>query len=125
MNSKKTRQRLLLDEQGFLVASCDSIFTSDPLKGKKILPRFPLVESVFPLIRRLQLNDPEVSFGGVQTIFQKLPGIYDFTFVRMKSLSKDLILWIIDDRTESYGKKITEQQIKNEIAISNELLNRL
>lgn len=125
MNSKKTRQRLLLDEKGKLIASCDSIFLSDRLLDKPILAHFPLVESVFPLIRRLQLNDPEVSFGGVKTTFKLLPGFYDFTFVRMKSGLGDFILWIIEDQTKGYSKMLSKQQIKNEMAIAEELLSRL
>lgn len=89
------------------------------------MPHFPLVESVFPLIRRLQLNDPEVSFGGVKTVFKLLPGYYDFTFVRMKSEHNDIILWIIEDRTEGYTNILSTQQIKNEMAIADELLSRL
>jgi len=125
LKAKQSRQRLLLDEKGNLIASCDSIFASNRFLGKAILSYFPLVDSVFPIIKRLQLNDPEVSFGGVETTFNLLEGLYDFTFVRMRSDRGELILWIIEDRTEDYSKKISRQQIKNEMAIAEELLSRL
>lgn len=124
MNFKRIRQRLLLNEGGRLIASCDSIFSSGVVLGELILPYFPLVESVFPIIRRLQLNDPEVAFGGVETTFEYLPGIYNFTFVRMNSENGEFILWIIEDQTKNYKEKISKQQIKNEMAIAKELLSR-
>ena len=37
------RQRLLLDESGKLVASCDSIFETSQLLDRPVLPFFPLV----------------------------------------------------------------------------------
>jgi len=77
------------------------------------------------LIRRLQINEPEVAFGGVETVFKGLSGIYDFAFVRMNSGSGDFILWIIEDQTKGYLEKISKQQVKNEILIAKELLDRL
>lgn len=114
-----------MDDEGKLIASCDSIFSSGLIMGELVLTHFPLVESVFSLIRRLQLNEPEVAFGGVETTFRLLPGIYDFTFVKMNSENGELILWIIEDRTKSYNEKISKQQINNEMAIAEELLSRL
>ena len=119
------RQILLLDNNGNLIAACDTLFDTKNLLGTPILPLFPLIESIFPVIRKLQLSDPEIRFKKVKTVFPKLPGIYDYAFVKMKSLTGTLILWIIQDHTEDYEAELTLQQIENEMAIARELLGKL
>jgi hypothetical protein len=118
------RQILLLEEEGVLIASCNSIFDTEKFLNRSILDYFPLIESVFPVIRKLQLKDPEVRFASVKTNFKNLPGIYDFTFVRMKGSFKDYILWVVQDHTEDYKAKLTIQQLQNEKEIARELLKR-
>lgn len=120
-----TQQLLLLDEEGVLKASCDSIFSSEGYLNKPVLSYFPLVESVYPIIRKLQLNDPEVEFGAVETAFAKLPGVYDFSFIKMRASQGNLILWVIKDHTKRYKEKTFRQQLRNEMMIAEELLNRL
>jgi len=121
---KQIQQLLLLDKEGVLKASCDSIFASKGYLNNSVLPYFPLVESVFPMIQKLQVNDPEVEFGAVETAFAKLPGIYDFSFIKMRASQSDMILWIIKDHTKEYKEKTFQQQLQNEMIIAKELLNR-
>jgi len=118
----KWRQLLLLDDDGFIMASCDSIFSSKSMRDNPVFVYFPLLESIFQDILQLQPHDSEIRFSKVESTNKCLPGFYDFTFYRTDIDSSLPILWTIYDYTDLYEDYMRYQQRKHEILLAQELL---
>jgi len=110
----RTRQILLLNEKGVLLESCDTLFDTNKLKNQSLTMDFPFLESVFyDLMDRLE-SDILVTFPGVETKHEFLPGYYDYTFRVINSNGCFLIQWEILDATEKYQEIKKRQQSFNE-----------
>lgn len=119
---QKDRQLILLDEDGFILASCDSIFSTKNLRKEPIFKYFPLVESIFPKVVTMDLNEPKLRFSKIETTYSSLNGYYDFTFMRTDIDNRNPILWTILDYTRLYEDYHRSQQERQELAIARELL---
>ncbi|MEM1318649.1 MAG: hypothetical protein AAGG75_00265 [Bacteroidota bacterium] len=108
-------QRILLEESGCIVHSCDSIFSTVDLKEQPVTALFPIVESLYLNLEQIQLGALPLRFPGVESISERLPGIYDFSFVRLQLKGQSYILWSIYDYTELYIELRKYQQQKNEL----------
>ncbi len=122
---QKDRQLILLDENGFLLASCDSIFSTKNLRREPVFKDFPLVESIFPKVITMGLSDPKLRFSKIETTFGGLNGFYDFTFMRTDIDHRNPILWTILDYTRLYEDYYRSQQERQELAIAKELLRKV
>ena len=121
-NKLEHRQLILLDDQGFIIASCDSIFSTSKMRDESVFKDFPLVESIFDLAKKMKPNEPKLRFSKIETTFKELNGFYDFTFVRTNIDHRRPILWTILDYTRLYEDYHRTQQNRQEIAIAKELL---
>lgn len=123
-NKIKDRQLILLDEQGYIIASCDSIFSTLEMRDEPVFKDFPLVESIFELAKNMKPNEPKLRFSKIETTFQELNGFYDFTFVRTDIDHRSPILWTVLDYTRLYEDYHRTQQNRQELAIAKELLRQ-
>lgn len=112
----KTCQHITFNNDGYILSSDDSIFEAKPLLKEPITSYFPLIESIHNMLVELRDEDPEIRFNKVVTVFQELPGFYDFSFSRTTIDNAPVILWRIYDLTESYTTlRQVQQQHHNEI----------
>jgi len=113
----KFNQLILLDYKGFIVQSCDSIFSTKSLKDSPIQDNVVFIESIFSSLVGLQPNDSEIRFTKVEIPANFLPGYYDFTFSSISLDNQNYILWSIFDYTDLYLDLMKYQQRKNELEI--------
>ncbi len=114
-------QLILLDNTGKVAQSCNSIFNTAPYKEKSIQEDIPILESIFDIVKKLEVNSPEILFSKVQHPFQLLKGFYDFTFSKIIIDGKEYILWSVYDFTALYKDLIDYQQRYNEFEIRKQL----
>ena len=124
-HKNKDRQLILLDEEGFILASCDSIFSTQKLRRYPVFKHFPLVESIYPKVVTMGLNEPKLRFSKIETTYEGLNGFYDFTFMRTDIDHRNPILWTILDYTRLYEDYYRSQQERQELAIARELLKKV
>lgn len=112
--SKKS-QTMMLDKEGLLLSSCDTIFSTENLLDKDLREVFPFLESVF--LELLTSLEPgvRVYFPKVETKHVFLSGYYDYSF-KLVRIKRDQwgILWDIIDATEQYSVLKKRQQSDHE-----------
>lgn len=113
----KFSQLLLIDEEGYIVESCDSVFSTKTVKRKPIQDWLPFFESIFHPLQAMDVGAPEIRFSKVESPSKFLPGYYDFTFSKAKLEDAEGILWCIFDYTELYTNLMFYQQQHNELEI--------
>lgn len=116
---KKHAQFILLDQEGSLVDSCNSLFDTS-LKSQEVNKWMPLFESIESQILLLELDSPELFLPKIQAPMQELRGFYDFSFSKIEYNEKQLILWIIYDNTKIYKDFFSYQQNRNELVLKNQ-----
>ena len=111
----QTRQTMTLDKEGFLLTSCDTLFSSESFVGKNMIERFPFLESVFSdLLEKLELGRT-ISFPRIETKHVFLAGYYDYVFRVIRIRNSGLgIQWEIIDATQEYSILKDEQQLSHE-----------
>ena len=125
MNYKRQssyRQAVLLDKNGYIQDSCDSLFDSSLFTDKGIGSYFYFLASELPTIWASEAN--KITYNRMQTTQECLPGFYDFAFSKVVVNGKVHILWEIFDYTNVYKEYIKIQQIKNEVSIHEQFLLR-
>ncbi len=115
-------QLIILNDEGNILDSCNSIFEVGPFQDRPFTQYFPFLESIFPNLLELQIDSPELRFTKIEAPIAALPGIYDFTFTRMSIDGRQVILWSIYDYTNLYEDLRQYQQKRNELEIHRELL---
>jgi hypothetical protein len=114
-------QLILLDDVGNVIQSCDSIFDTTSYLQKSICQDIPFLDSIFDIINKITLNSPELLFSKVQSSFNKLEGVYDFTFSKILIENKIYTLWSIYDFTVLYKDLVDYQQRYNDLEIKKQL----
>ncbi len=120
----KFSQFVLLNEEGVVLDSCDSIFKVESLNSSSVLDKIPLIESVSSTVFSLKVGDPPIVFARVEKPFSSLPGYYDFSFSRVILNGTSAILWVIYDYTSIYEDLLKYQQKRNELEIHRQLLEQ-
>lgn len=115
-------QLIILNEDGSIEESCDSIFPTAPFKAQPFTEHFPFLESIFDLLIQLKTDGEELKYAKIESPLAELPGVYDFTFSRVILDEKDYILWSIYDYTDLYEDFKQYQQKRNELEIHREML---
>ncbi|MFK7809577.1 MAG: hypothetical protein AB8F74_17365 [Saprospiraceae bacterium] len=115
LHQSGTTQIIYLNRKGEIIYSTNNLFSTILLQKEPVFNWSPFMESIFPCLFE-DSADEAVQFFRVTTIQTFLPGIYDYTFVRLpKELAKkDTLAWIINDRTKCYERMTELQQIDNE-----------
>jgi hypothetical protein len=114
-------QLILLDNLGKVLQSCNSIFDTSAYSTKTICQDIPFLDSIFDIINNIALNSPEILFSKVQSSFNHLEGVYDFTFSKILVDNECYILWSIYDFTALYKDLIDYQQRYNDLEIRKQL----
>ncbi len=115
-------QVLLINKNGTLAESCNSIFDTDVLSKRAVSEWFPFLESVFPTVRTLSKESPELLFSKVEKPASFLSGYYDFTFSVAIVDGAEYFLWEIYDFTTLYEDFRLYQQKRNELEIQRQIL---
>ncbi len=115
------KQTLLLNSNAMLLHSCDSLFVTHQFKNQNIRPHFPFLESIFEeLLERLKMES-SITFKGIETKHNFLPGYYDYTFSFVDVEGEKLVQWQVIDETEAYNAlKVTQQSSHEKTAFSKE-----
>lgn len=117
MQSKQ--QKILIDINGLIIKSCNTIFNIQFLSNHSLLRTFPLVDSIFSSLFLMSLSE-KVTIEKVETYSPLLQGIYDFTFCRENDNQRDYIVWVIMDMTFTYENLKRIQQNRQEQLIKKE-----
>jgi hypothetical protein len=113
-------QQILMDWQGFILESTDTIFSTKILHHRPISEWSYFFDSIYPNLQELRLDSPEISFPRIASVTNFLDGIYDCSFMRVEWGDNDKILvWNIFDYSHQLDKIRILQQRFNEISIRN------
>ena len=111
----QTKQTITLDKEGFLLTSCDTLFSSENFVGQNMMEYFPFLESVFAvLLENLEIGRM-ISFPRIETKHEFLSGYYDYTFNVIRIRNAGLgIQWEIIDATKKYSILKAHQQLSHD-----------
>lgn len=118
---KEFNQIILCNDEGLLLQSCDSIFSTTSLAQTPVYLWFPFIESIFQIAKDLKISDAELLFPKIEHPAPFLSGYYDFSFSRIQDNDNSYILWSIYDYTALYKDLIQFQQERNELEISRQI----
>lgn len=90
--------------------SDEQIFDTSSLQGDSLSCHFPFIDSISSILQQLSPGEPPIFFGGVETSYVGLQGIYDYSFSRQIDNGILVTVWQVIDKTESYIEKRNEQQ---------------
>lgn len=115
-SNKTALQQILIDTRGFILESTDTIFSTFPQRHRPVMEWSPFIESIFPTLLSLNLCSPEIFFPRIQSITNKLMGLYDCSFMCVEWCDNQaIIVWNILDNSADMQKIQQAQQIFNEI----------
>lgn len=117
MASKETavNQQLILDWQGYVLESTDTIFETQKLHHRPVEEWSYFFSSLMPTLHTLKLESPEIIFPRIVSITNFLNGFYYCSFMRAEWGDNDHVLvWNIIDYSEQSSKIQALQQANNE-----------
>lgn len=111
--AKKTQQ-ILLDSQGYILESSDTIFPTDQLRHRPATEWSMFLSSIYDQILKMRLDSREIRFPYVETVVDFLQGeLFDCSFVRVELGDNDAIfVWSIFDYPKNALTFLQEQQQK-------------
>lgn len=114
-NSMNEAQVIYLDKDGLIVSSTNTLFSTILIEKKNVFEWSPFLESIYPSLFSEEA-DEVTQFSRVTTVKDFLPGIYDYTFVKLPQniARQEVLMWIISDRTDCYKRMTKLQQAENE-----------
>jgi hypothetical protein len=113
-------QQILIDMQGFILDSSDTIFAVE--RHRPVTEWSLFLASILPSLKGLRLDSPEVHFPRIDSIADSLSGLYDCSFIFAEwEDGKLMLVWNIFDFTKSANPIKRRQQTANNRAIKNEL----
>lgn len=111
----KARQTITLDQRGYLLTSCDSLFPTEKFLNQDLREFFPFLESVFTQLFKTLETGRIIQFSKVETKHIFLPGFYDYSFRLIRIRNEEIGLqWDVVDATEDYKELKTAQQSAHE-----------
>ena len=108
-------QVFYLNQEGYILSSTNTIFSTIQLQNRSVFEWCPFLESIFPSLFE-EAAEEVTQFERVTTAENFLPGIYDYTFVKLPAFlaKEEILMWIISDRTACYQRMTELQQFHNE-----------
>lgn len=114
-------QFVLLDNQGVVVESCNTLFNLNFYQGLSAFTFIPFLESIEETLVQLTLQDQPLDFPRLDIPFFSHTQVYDFTFQRFAPTDEhSFIAWIIKDNTSHYYYLRQIQQERNIAIVKNE-----
>lgn len=117
-NINSNAQNIFFDNDGFIVDSDEQIFDTSSLQGVSLTRHFPLLDSILNILQQLAPGEPDLYFSKVETVFNDLQGIYDYSFSKQIRNGNSVICWKVIDKTEDYTAQREKQQAKQNDIIS-------
>ena len=109
-------QQILIDMQGFIIDSSDTIFAVE--RHRPVTEWSLFLASILPSLKALKLDSPEVHFPRIDTISESMSGLYDCSFIFAEWGDGKLVLvWNIFDFTKSAVRIRNRQQKANNTAL--------
>jgi hypothetical protein len=118
--STKVNQQILLDWQGYVIESTDTIFSTRQLHHRPAEEWSHFFDSIFPVLQTLELDSPELVLPRITSITNFVEGIFDCSFMRVEwSDNRHILVWNIFDYSDQIPKIRATQQKFNEIQLRN------
>lgn len=117
-NLSSNAQNILFDDEGFIVESDEQIFDTSSIQDASLTRHFPLIDSILSILQQLAPGEPDLCFSRVETVFNGLEGIYDYSFSRKIRNGNLVICWKVIDKTEAYTIQRDKQQAEQDDIIS-------
>jgi hypothetical protein len=115
-NRQQAHQQILMDWQGFILESTDTIFSTTQLHHTPAMDWSYFLSSIYTSLQCLKLDSPEIFFPRIGSITNFLNGIYDCSFMRVEWGDNDkIIVWNIFDYSNDLNKIQGIQQRFNDI----------
>jgi hypothetical protein len=111
-----TFQQVLIDMQGFILDSSDTIFAVE--RHRPITEWSLFVASILPSLKARHLDSPEIYFPRIETIADSFGGLYDCSFIFAEwEDGKRMLVWNIYDFSKSVERIGKTQQKSHNQAI--------
>ena len=112
-------QQILIDMQGFILDSSDTIFTVE--RNRPAMEWSLFLASILPSLSTLQRDSAEIHFPRIDSITNTLTGLYDCSFIFAEwEEGKWVLVWNIFDFSKSANRMQKRQQKANNAALKNE-----
>jgi hypothetical protein len=120
MASRATvNQQLILDWQGYILESTDTIFDTRKLHHRPVEEWSYFFGSMIPILHTLELDSAEIILPRIMSVTNFLDGYYDCSFMRAEWGDNDHVLvWNIFDYSDQLLKIQAIQQRNNEILLN-------
>jgi hypothetical protein len=117
--SKATvNQQLILDWQGYILESTDTIFDTHKLHHRPVEEWSHFFASMMPVLHTLKLDSPEIILPRIMSVTNFLEGFYECSFMRAEWGDNDHVLvWNILDFSEKMPQIQAIQQANNDIQL--------
>ncbi len=116
----KSHQIILLNDDGSIHYSSETLFSTKSYKGKSILNDNPFLDSIFKQLLELEVGGATIRYSKMENPIPLLKGAFDFSFSRVKREGGQFILWSIYDYSDLYKKIKASQQKRNEMELYKE-----
>jgi hypothetical protein len=113
-------QQILIDMQGFILDSSDTIFAVE--RHRPVTEWSLFLASIMPSLTTLKLDSPEIHFPRIDSISDSISGLYDCSFIFAEWEDGKLVLvWNIFDFSKSASRMANRQQKVNSAALKQQV----
>ena len=114
-------QQILIDMQGFILDSSDTIFTVE--RNRPAMEWSLFLASIMPSLSTLQRDSAEIHFPRIGSITNTLTGLYDCSFIFAEwEEGKWVLVWNIFDFSKSANRMKKRQQKANNAALKKQIV---
>lgn len=113
-------QQILIDMQGFILDSSDTIFAVE--RHRPVTEWSLFLASIMPSLTTLKLDSPEIHFPRIDSISDSISGLFDCSFIFAEWEDGKLVLvWNIFDFSKSATGMKNRQQKANSAALKQQV----
>ena len=113
-------QQILIDKQGFILDSSDTIFAVE--RNRPVTEWSLFLASILPSLTALKLDSPEIHFPRIDSISNSISGLYDCSFIFVEwEDGKSVLVWNIFDFSKSANGMRNRQQKANSMALKKQM----
>lgn len=113
-------QQILIDRQGFILDSSDTIFAVE--RNRPVIEWSLFLASILPSLTSLKHDNAEIHFPRISSVADTLTGLYDCSFIFAEWEDGNWVLvWNIFDFSKSANLMQKKQQRINSSALKREL----
>ena len=114
-------QQILIDTQGFILDSSDTIFTVE--RNRPVTEWSVFLASILPSLSSLKRDSSEIHFPRIDSITNTLTGLYDCSFIFAEwEEGKWVLVWNIFDFSKSANQMQKRQQKLNSAALKKQAI---